>query len=107
MTVDTFREHATRSSKIKNLSFQRKKHKRPFRHNVGRVGASGQGERGDYSCDLHREFTVFPPLCVAVPEAAETGAIGNRGEPAGQTSHNRVRCRLPLHVGWLVHATFR
>ena len=28
----------------------------------------GKGELGDYSCDLHREWTPFPHLCAAVPK---------------------------------------
>src|ERR1700682_5928024 len=31
-------------------------------------GAEWARELGDYSCDLHREFTSFPHLCTAVPK---------------------------------------
>jgi hypothetical protein len=40
-----------------------------FLRNLGPVGRVGKEELGDYSCNLHREFTSYPHLeCVAVPK---------------------------------------
>ena len=51
---------------------------------LGLVGPSRQVDLGDYSCNLHREFTSFPHMRAAISKEA-LGAL--RPHLAGSSSH--------------------